>query len=130
MEHSNFIHRLNVLLAQRNWSRKRLAGETGINPNTLQGYWTQKRYPKGDDLIRIARSLDTNAEFLVTGELSPVQSDDPITGEILQLLNRFTHEERIEIKGVIRSHMITYFRKSTAYKDPITMVADKTGKTS
>jgi transcriptional regulator with XRE-family HTH domain len=124
MNIENFLKRLDVLRMQRGWSKKKLAQATDINENTLQGYWTKKRFPKGDDLIKIASELNTTAEYLITGIQPPGSSDNPVLNDIIHLLQRFTRDELIEIRGVVRSYMMTYFRSPPP--DSASFAADKT----
>lgn len=125
MDVQDFLHRLSVLLAERNWTKTRLAIEAEINVNTLQGYWSQKRFPKGDDLIKIAKVLGTTAEYLVTGSHPPFQPYNPFVLEILSYIERFSRDELIEIKGVIRSYTMNFFRRGTSPDASATIAADK-----
>lgn len=123
---NSFSERLNILLAQRNWSRSKLARETGININTTQGYWQKNRAPNGPDLVRIAQTLRTSAEFLLTGREPEIKVEKAVLREIVKSLEKLNEEELIELRGVIRSHMFHFFRKPTW--DRKYMIADKAEK--
>ncbi len=125
MNVQDFLNRLSVLLAERNWTKKRLAIEAEINANTLQGYWSQKRFPKGDDLIKIADVLGTTAEYLVTGSHPPFHPSNPLVHGIISYIERFSKDELIEIRGVIRSYAMNFFRKTAHSDTSATIAADK-----
>ena len=117
MAEQELFDRLNVLLAKRGWSRNKLSRETGLNINTIQGYWVKKRIPRGDDLVKIAIALNSTAEYLITGKNPPSKIDNPIIFDILEILNRSTDEEIIEIRALIRSYILTYFRRRKSVKE-------------
>jgi transcriptional regulator with XRE-family HTH domain len=47
-----------------------LAKDSGISPNTFQGWVSKNRFPRADIAVRIASSLDTSVECLVTGTVT------------------------------------------------------------
>ncbi len=98
------LERISVLLARKRMSRNELARRTGINSHTLQGYWKNDRIPRGDDLVRIARALDTTAEYLITGIEHPgsLSSDDPLVNEILRELQGRNRSELLMTLGALR----------------------------
>ncbi len=112
MIEKELFERLNILLAKQGWSRNRLSREIGININTIQGYWVKKRIPRGDDLVRIAIALKTTAEFLITGKNPPFEIKNPAVYEILNTLNKSSKKEIIEIRAIIRSYSMTYWRQN------------------
>ena len=106
MGEQDLFERLNILLAKRGWSRKKLSREIGININTIQGYWVKKRVPRGDDLVKIALALDSSAEYLITGKHPLTRIDNPIILEILEILYSYNI-----IIIFYYSYILTYFRR-------------------
>ena len=51
-----------------------LAKDSGISPNTFQGWVSKNRFPRADIAVRIALSLDTSVECLVGGAV--MQKDE------------------------------------------------------
>jgi hypothetical protein len=41
---------------------------TQIKPSTLSSYKTMNRFPRADEAVKLARALNTNVEYMVTGE--------------------------------------------------------------
>ncbi|MFW5801854.1 MAG: helix-turn-helix domain-containing protein [Spirochaeta sp.] len=108
-----YLYRLEILLSHRRWTRKQLAIETGINQATVQAYWSKKRYPKAEDLIRISQALGTTAEYLITGKNPPPETRlSPDVMDIGQMLEKLSHEERIEVRAIVRTYSLIYFRRA------------------
>lgn len=77
-------------------------------------------------MVKIAKSLDTTAEYLVTGEGKPKAEGNPTLEQMYEFLQRFSRDELIELRGVIRSHVMTYFRSPPPESRQI--AADKSEK--
>lgn len=45
----------------------KIAEDTGINYQTLRNQRSENRFPKNDDITRIAKYLNTTEEYLMTG---------------------------------------------------------------
>ena len=65
----SFASNLKELLELREMQIKELSAKTGISKNTIDNYLSgQKSIPNAQNAIKIAKALNTTAEFLVTGE--------------------------------------------------------------
>lgn len=55
----------------------KIAEETGINYQTLRNQRSENRFPKNEDIAKIAKYLNTTDEYLMTGVLeTPSTSSD------------------------------------------------------
>lgn len=109
----DFLHRIEVLLTTRRWSRKQLAIEADINPATVQAYWSKRRYPKAEDLVRIASLLNTTVEYLVTGSNPPVEASvSPTAQEVVRILDKMSPEEQIQVLAIVRTYSLLYIRRA------------------
>ncbi|GAB6091492.1 helix-turn-helix domain-containing protein [Spirochaeta dissipatitropha] len=109
----DFLHRLEMLMSKKRWTRKQLAIEAEINQSTIQAYWSKKRYPKAVDLVRIAGILDTTAEYLITGTNPSLhQSFSPEIITIAEQLETLSKEELLEFRGFLRTYFMMHFRRN------------------
>lgn len=92
-------------------SVRELARSAGIVEGTLANLWkpNRKTLPYADDAVRIAQALNTTVEYLVTGKDFPKDERDPILEEILLMLRDRSHDERVELRGVIRVYIDTHW---------------------
>ncbi len=56
------------LIKDQNTTQEWVANTSGISFRTFQNWMTRKRLPDADEAYKIAASLKTTVEFLVTGE--------------------------------------------------------------
>jgi transcriptional regulator with XRE-family HTH domain len=54
-------------IKQQNTTQEWVAKKAGINFNTFQGWIAKGIYPRVDDAVRIAFSLNTSVEYLISG---------------------------------------------------------------
>jgi transcriptional regulator with XRE-family HTH domain len=82
--------------------------KTGIKQSTLSTWRTQKIYPRADDAVKIAETLQTTVEYLVTGSDKSLSSLDSATAEISQtaaiLNDEGKHIALAVIKGLVAQY--------------------------
>ena len=54
----------------------KIAEDTGINYQTLRNQRSENRYPKNEDITKIAKYLNTTEEYLMTGTPGTTSSSD------------------------------------------------------
>ncbi len=107
-----FLHRMEMLMSQKRLTRKQLAAEAGLNPSTVHGYWSKRRYPKAEDLVQIARVLQTSSEYLILG--SNFQENKSLsreTHQLAEMLEKLSAAERSEVLTIIRTYSLLYMRR-------------------
>lgn len=118
IELSGFLERVDILrMKMRLRSEKDLARASGINESTMHNFWRpdRKALPYADDAVRIARALGTSVEYLVTGEgPSGSERQDPDLEQICSLLRGLTHDQLVELRGMIRERIETHFKGAGA----------------
>lgn len=72
---SDVVDRIDALLAQRNETRNNLR-TLGILQQTISQWSTKNRMPRADDLHKIADYLGVSMEYLLTGELRKMSTDE------------------------------------------------------
>jgi hypothetical protein len=82
--------------------------KTSIKQSTLSTWRTQKIYPRADDAVKIAETLQTTGEYLVTGSDKSLSSLDSATAEISQtaaiLNDEGKHIALAVIKGLVAQY--------------------------
>lgn len=111
MNGSLFLERLEGCMRDRGLSRSALSKDSGVNLNTIHGYWKYDRIPRGDDLVRIASAIGTTSEYLVTGKRAVRErDDDPLLVEIMELIGKLDRSERLQVYGAAK--MVLFMRLS------------------
>ena len=103
---ANVDHELKRQGRKRAW----LSKKTGISINTLNGWSTKGRHPRITEAVLIASALGTSVESLL-GK-TPVETTDLSQVELsslCDLLSRLSHDELLEIRGVVRVYCDKYF---------------------
>lgn len=72
---SDVVDRIDALLAQRNETRNNLR-DLGILHQTISQWSTKNRMPRADDLHKIADYLGVSMEYLLTGEVKKMTTDE------------------------------------------------------
>lgn len=65
-----FWTNVNNLIKSQKTTQEALCKETNLSLNTLRGWVSKNVLPRADEAVRIAKSLNTTVEYLVTGEVS------------------------------------------------------------
>lgn len=72
---SDVVDRIDALLAQRNENRNNLR-DIGIMQQTISGWSRYDRMPRADDLHKIANYLGVSMEYLLSGEVKKLTTDE------------------------------------------------------
>jgi len=104
-------------LADKQWSKVRLAKEAGINKNTLHNFWKDyaKYHPRADYVFKIAEALDTTAEYLMTGKEREVKEvvTDPVKQELIDHIKTIDHDTAVEIRAMIKTMQMMTLKKES-----------------
>jgi transcriptional regulator with XRE-family HTH domain len=83
--------------------------KTGIKQSTLSVWRTRKIYPRADDAVRIAETLGTSVEYLVTGSDKALSPLDPVALEIAFTANKLPQESQnialTIVKALLNLHL-------------------------
>jgi len=60
--------RIDQLMRRRKFFYRKIADALGINESTVSTWRKNRTIPRADDLVKIAKLLETSSEYLVTGE--------------------------------------------------------------
>lgn len=77
-------------------SQKELAESISISYNTLQSWITKNRLPDAESAVRIAKTLKTSVEYLVTGNRSNSSKEESrkiivdLKKDINELIDKYT----------------------------------------
>ncbi|MCF6264397.1 MAG: helix-turn-helix domain-containing protein [Xanthomonadales bacterium] len=97
-----FGSRVKEMRKNRYWTQKDLANRVNIRFQLLNKYEGGQHIPPADTLIRLAKTLDTTVDYLLTGD--PVH-DEPLANANLyrrfQTLEALNNEDRTTIISVI-----------------------------
>ena len=63
-----FLENLKTELHNKSITQKELAEKTGISVNTIRGWFSKDLTPDVFNAVKIASTLNTSVEFLVTGK--------------------------------------------------------------
>ena len=110
-KHESFRERLSDELNYQGISKLDFAQKIGISINTLNMYLYRGSIPAADVAVRMARALNTTAEYLVTGEDSTTPPSKSGTK------SDWEKKEINHILGTLTPHQLTHFLEITrAYK--------------
>lgn len=85
-------------------TQKDLAATIGISYNTLQSWITKDRLPDAEQALKIAKELNTNVEYLVTGKNEQQKAIKQNLQDILPKLNHLSNEN-LELIDVIAGRL-------------------------
>ena len=102
-------YRIKEMLAEKNISQKKLSEMTGITESAISHYVKGDRVPRGANLIRIAKSLGTTADDLLSGDCEMNKEADLIFAKSLIARNaaNMTMEEKREFLGLLMGESIS-----------------------
>lgn len=80
----DFWIRVKDKLDYQDITQKELADKINESYNTLQSWINRNRLPNAEQAVRIAESLNTSVEYLVTGKTSAKKSDHSKTIRLLE----------------------------------------------
>jgi len=97
-------NRIKGLLSRLNMSQKELSLATGITESAISHYVKGDRVPRGVNLIKIAKALDTTVDYLL-GNAEDDREKDLKEAKTLIARNasRMTKEEKMELVSILLS---------------------------
>ena len=81
-------------------TQKELASAVGISYNTLQSWITKDRLPDAEQALKIAQTLNTSIEYLVTGKTAAQKDIKPQVQDLLPKLKNLS-DENLDLIGTI-----------------------------
>ena len=94
----SITYRIKEMLKEKNISQKELAEMTGITESAISRYVKGERVPRGTNLIKIAKALETTADELLIGDREMDKESDLKFAKSLIARNAsdMTLEEKME----------------------------------
>lgn len=80
----DFWLRVKQKLDFQDFTQRELAQKIGESYNTLQSWINRDRLPNAEQAVKIANTLNTSVEFLVTGTVSNKKNDHAKTISLLE----------------------------------------------
>ena len=84
--------RMKELISKKGISQKQLAKISGLTESTISRYVRGERIPRGVNLIKIAKALDTTADYLLGNEEN--EDFDYVKSLIARNSSRMTNDEK------------------------------------
>ena len=84
--------RMKELISQKGLSQKQLAKISGLTESTISHYVRGERVPRGVNLIKIAKALDTTTDYLLGNEEN--EDFDYVKSLIARNSSRMTNDEK------------------------------------
>lgn len=97
-------NRITALLSRLNMSQKELSVATGITESAISHYVKGDRVPRGVNLMKIAKALDTTVDYLL-GNAEDDREKDLKEAKTLIARNasKMTKEEKMELVSILLS---------------------------
>lgn len=91
------------MLREKNISQKSLAEMTGITESAISHYIKGDRVPRGGNLAKIAKALDTTADYLLSTDGKTDNSNDLVFAKALIARNaaKMSTEEKLEFIALL-----------------------------
>lgn len=98
-------NRISDLLSQRGMSQKELAQKAGLTESAISHYIKGDRVPRGVNLVKIARALDTSTDFLLNSNESSSREEELKVAKTLIARNaaQMTKKEKMELVSMLIS---------------------------
>lgn len=80
----DFWLRVKAKLEYQGLTQRELAARIDVSYNTLQSWINRNRLPNAEQAVKVAATLNTSVEFLVTGRRSQNKSDHSRTVRLLE----------------------------------------------
>ena len=84
--------RMKELISKKGISQKQLAKISGLTESTISNYVRGERIPRGVNLIKIAKALDTTTDYLLGNEEN--EDFDYVKSLIARNSSRMTNDEK------------------------------------
>lgn len=96
---TEFWNRVKECLKAKGLTQKDIAIGCGVPFNTVAGWIAKGRFPDIDKAIVISDILEESLEYLVTGKLSQINSED---NEVLDYYHRISDDVKPIIKSMLK----------------------------
>ncbi|MBN1798852.1 MAG: HD domain-containing protein [Spirochaetales bacterium] len=93
-----FLQKVDQILKQKGKRRTWLSKQTDIALSTINSWFSKDILPKIDDALKVAQTLNTSLDFLVTGKGLPA-GHDPALQNIINFLKEQNHETLVNIES-------------------------------
>lgn len=94
-----FYLRLERLLQEKKMTKKELADRCGISNNGISTWGVTGTVPRADVAVKIAKTLNVSAEYLITGEIAHIDMKD----ELAYTVSRLSAQKRRVVQAVVDS---------------------------
>lgn len=103
---TDFQIRLRTAMDEKSISASELSKISGVDKGSLSNYINGKYAPKQDKVFRIAKALDVDAGWLMTGDeprqIKPMPSSMPFHPDVINILDeRITEYEEASVKKLL-----------------------------
>lgn len=94
-----FWNRVDTLCAEKHLNLLNLAEKAAINYGSLKGWRNKHRYPSAEEIVYIAKTLNTSLDYLLTGENTSTLSEEAQAVErdakLRLLVNTLMHDPHL-----------------------------------
>lgn len=97
----DYLHRIDVLLAEKRKKRPWLSEKTGIPIGTINSWYYRGSEIYFSHAFKIAQALDVTLEFLFTGNKPEQKKEDPLIEELCHLIREMPREKLLITKGMV-----------------------------
>lgn len=98
----DFVERIDELLKAKNLKRAALCDDLGLTHSAITDWKKRGTIPAGDVCVKIARYLDVDVEYLITGMQKEKPESETAEDKTPLLLNTLS-ALRAEIDGVLQN---------------------------
>jgi len=85
----DFYERVKVLVKSNKTTIEYTVNQAGLKLSQYNSYRSDKKLPRGDEVVRIAEALGTTAEYLVTGESPEIKNSDKALDEFQAIIDKY-----------------------------------------
>lgn len=98
----DITNRITELLSRRNMSQKELALSAGITESAISHYVKGDRVPRGVNLMKIAKALDTTTDYLLGNEDGDRENDLKVAKTLItRNASQMSKEEKMELVSIL-----------------------------
>lgn len=99
----NIANRIVELLSERNMTQKELAEAAGLTESAVSHYVKGDRVPRGANLIKMARALETTTDYLLNQDDNKnIQGDMKVVKTLIaRNASKMTKEEKMELLSIL-----------------------------
>jgi transcriptional regulator with XRE-family HTH domain len=88
---------LQNLLKEKNKTRNALSVETGISSGLLSDWFSRKKKPASENLLKLAEYFNVTVDYLLTGKEQEYNSDLKLNNETLEYLEELQTRPEMKI---------------------------------